>query len=88
MSKIVVIWDAMLDEYIYWNTDRKNPESPMPLLNVEKEETKLWWASNFAHNISSLNWGVDLVAMIWKDTNIKMNFMNLVVNTILIIWIE
>lgn len=69
MSNIIVIWDAMLDEYIYGNTDRKNPESPMPLLNVEKEETKLWWASNVAHNISSLDWSTDLIAMIWKDTN-------------------
>lgn len=69
MSNIVVIWDAMLDEYVYGNTDRKNPESPMPLLNVEKEEIKLWWASNVAHNIASLNWKVDLIAMIWKDTN-------------------
>jgi len=69
MSNIIVIWDAMLDEYIYGNTDRKNPESPMPLLNVEKEETKLWWASNVAHNISSLEWTADLIAMIWKDTN-------------------
>ena len=69
MSKIIIIWDAMLDEYIYGNTDRKNPESPMPLLNVEKEEIKLWWASNVAHNIASLNWEVGLIAMIWKDSN-------------------
>ena len=38
MSKIVVIWDAMLDIYIFGNTDRKNPESPMPLLKVEKQD--------------------------------------------------
>lgn len=69
MSKIVVIWDAMLDEYIYGNTDRKNPESPMPLLNVEKEEIKLWWASNVAHNIASLNLNVDLISMIGRDSN-------------------
>jgi bifunctional ADP-heptose synthase (sugar kinase/adenylyltransferase) len=43
MWNITVIWDSMLDKYIYWNTDRKNPESPMPLLNVEKEEYRLWW---------------------------------------------
>ena len=69
MSNIVVIWDAMLDEYVYGNTDRKNPESPMPLLNVEKEEIKLWWASNAAHNLASLNWEVNLITMIWKDSN-------------------
>lgn len=71
MSKIVVIWDAMLDEYIYGNTDRKNPESPMPLLNVEKEEIKLWWASNVAHNIASLDGWVNLICLIWDDENWK-----------------
>jgi D-glycero-beta-D-manno-heptose-7-phosphate kinase len=71
MSKIVVIGDSMLDEYIYGNTDRKNPESPMPLINVEKEETKLWWASNVAHNISSINKSVDLITMIGNDLNGK-----------------
>lgn len=67
MSKIIVIWDAMIDKYIFWNTDRKNPESPMPLLNVENEEIKLWWASNVAHNLSKLVWYNDLVTLIWKD---------------------
>ncbi len=71
MSKIVVIWDAMLDEYIYGNTDRKNPESPMPLLNVEKEEIKLWWASNVAHNIASLDEWVNLICLIGNDENWK-----------------
>ncbi len=76
MSKIVVIWDAMLDEYIYGNTDRKNPESPMPLLNVEKEEIKLWWASNVAHNIASLDEWVNLICLIGNDENWKV-FSNL-----------
>jgi bifunctional ADP-heptose synthase (sugar kinase/adenylyltransferase) len=31
----------MIDKYIYGNTDKKNPESPMPLLKVEKEEIRL-----------------------------------------------
>lgn len=68
MKKIVVIWDAMLDIYIIGNTDRKNPESPMPLLKVERQETRLWWASNVANNIAKLNWSVELVSLIWTDT--------------------
>lgn len=69
MSQITVIWDSMLDKYIYWNTDRKNPESPMPLLSVEKEEYRLWWASNVANNIVSLNWWANLISVIWNDFN-------------------
>ena len=71
MSKIIVIWDSMIYQYIYGNTDRKNPESPMPLLNVEKEEIKLWGASNVAHNIASLSGDVDLITMIGDDWNGK-----------------
>ena len=41
MSNIVIIWDSMIDKYIYGNTDKKNPESPMPLLKVEKEEESI-----------------------------------------------
>ena len=72
MSKIVVIWDAMLDIYIFGNTDRKNPESPMPLLKVEKQEIRLWWASNVAHNIANLNWSVKLISLLWDDANWKL----------------
>ena len=72
MSKIVVIWDSMLDIYVFWNTDRKNPESPMPLLKVEKQEIRLWWASNVAHNIANLNWDVELISLIWDDANWKL----------------
>ncbi len=72
MSNIVVIWDAMLDIYIFGNTDRKNPESPMPLLKVEKQEIRLWWASNVAHNIANLNWGVELISLLWDDENRKL----------------
>ena len=72
MSKIVVIWDAMLDIYIFGNTDRKNPESPMPLLKVEKQEIRLGWASNVAHNIANLNWSVELVSLLWDDDNWKL----------------
>lgn len=69
MSWIAVIWDSMLDKYIYGSSDRKNPESPMPLLDVESEETKLWWASNVANNIASLNGWVDLITTIGNDQN-------------------
>jgi rfaE bifunctional protein kinase chain/domain len=69
MSNIIVIWDSMLDKYVYWNTDRKNPESPMPLLSVDLEEYRLWGASNVANNITSLDWWARLISIIWEDEN-------------------
>ena len=69
MWKILVIWDVMLDKYSYWEVRRLNPEWPNPLLNVEKEEYRLWWSANVAWNIASLNWTCDLIWVIWKDQN-------------------
>lgn len=69
MWKILVIWDVMLDKYSYWEVKRLNPEWPNPLLNIEKEEYRLWWSANVAGNIASLHWSCDLIWVIWKDQN-------------------
>ena len=67
MSRIVVIGDLMLDKYSYGLVKRLNPEWPTPLLNIDREEYKLWWAANVAANISSLNGFVDLIWVLWED---------------------
>ena len=69
--KIAVLWDSMLDKFRYGSVERLNPESPNPLLNIESEEEKLWWAANVAANISSLNWDTDLISIYWQDDNGK-----------------
>jgi len=68
MSKIVVLWDVMLDIFSYGDVRRLNPESPAPLLNITHEEHKLWGSANVAANLSSLNNGVDMIGIIWKDS--------------------
>lgn len=68
MSKIVVLWDVMLDIFSYGDVRRLNPESPAPLLNITHEEYKLWGSANVAANLSSLNDGVDMIWIIWKDS--------------------
>ncbi len=67
MSRIVVIGDLMLDKYSYGLVKRLNPEWPTPLLNINREEYKLWWAANVASNIASLNGFVDLIWVLWED---------------------
>ncbi len=71
MLNIVVIWDVMLDKYSYGSVKRLNPEWPNPLVNIEREEYKLWWAANVAANISSLNGNAELIGVIWKDDHGK-----------------
>jgi len=72
MGNIIVLWDSMLDVYMYGHTNRKNPESTAPLLTVDREEFILWWASNVAHNLSSLYGGevtIGLISIVAKDSN-------------------
>ena len=67
MSRIVVLWDIILDKFTYGFVKRLNPEWPNPLINVEKEEYKLWGAANVANNIASLNDWVALIWILWED---------------------
>ena len=67
MSKIAIIWDLMIDKYTFWKVKRLNPEAPVPLINVEKEEERLWWAANVAANVASLNENVNLIWLVWND---------------------
>lgn len=71
MSKILVIWDVMLDKFSFWEVKRLNPEWPNPLLNISKEEYRLGWAANVWANIASLAWNCDLFWCIWDDLNWK-----------------
>lgn len=59
--KILVFWDIMLDKFTYGKVRRLNPESPAPLINVERECYKLGWSANVAANIASLDGVVHLV---------------------------
>lgn len=71
MKKILVIWDIILDIFSYWDVKRLNPESPAPLLNITDKEYKLWWASNVAANIASLNHQVHMIGIIGSDIYAK-----------------
>lgn len=71
MGKILVYGDVMLDKFTYGEVRRLNPEGPNPLLNVVREEYKLWWAANVAVNISSLSGNCTLVGALWNDLNSK-----------------
>lgn len=68
MKKILVIWDIILDKYSYGRVKRINPEWPMPLLDIEKEEYRIGWAWNIAMNISVFQpENIVLIWWIWDD---------------------
>lgn len=66
-KEIIVIGDLMLDEYIYGDVTRINPEAPVPILNPKKVEHVLGGAGNTVMNIHSLGGKPFLIGKIGSD---------------------
>jgi len=65
--RVVVIGDAMLDQYIYGDVDRISPEAPIPILNKTKSIAKPGGSANVAVNLSSLGAQTILISVIGED---------------------
>jgi len=68
-KKILVIGDAILDQYVWGNVDRISPEAPVPVVAVVKETCRLGGAANVAANICSLGGKVNMVSVVGNDEN-------------------
>ena len=66
---ILVMGDIMIDEYIFGNINRINPEAPVPILNVSNNnrEHRLGGSSNTANNISALGAKCTLIGQVGND---------------------
>ena len=45
-KKVIIVGDAMIDSYTLGKIERKSPEAPVAIINVEKEKIKLVGAAN------------------------------------------
>ena len=70
-TKILIIGDVMLDNYVFGKAKIISPEAPVPILQVSKKTTKLGGAANVAQNCKSLGMDVTLLGGIGKDENGK-----------------
>lgn len=57
--KIGLIGDHIVDVYIYGKMDRFSPESPIPIFDIIKEESRAGGASNVNNNLKKLGAHVD-----------------------------
>lgn len=53
-SRVLIVGDVMLDEYLIGDASRISPEAPVPVVLVENERYMLGGAGNVARNISAL----------------------------------
>lgn len=66
-TRILILGDVGLDEYILGDVRRISPEAPVPVLDVASEESRLGLAANVAQNVVSLGGKVDLVSVVGAD---------------------
>lgn len=67
-TKILVIGDLILDEYLFGDVDRISPEAPIPIVHLQSQEDfRLGGAANVALNLSSLGAQVVLMGGIGQD---------------------
>ena len=66
---VLIIGDVMIDNYLWGKVDRISPEAPVPIVSVQKKESRLGGAANVAINVQSLGATPILCAVIGGDAN-------------------
>ena len=66
-SKILVVGDIILDEYIWGMANRRSPEAPVPVLQVKRKTYLLGGAANVANNIAAMGAKAILAGVIGED---------------------
>lgn len=67
--KVLVVGDAILDTYIYGNTDRICREAPVPVFNKEEEKYRCGGAANTAINLAMLGAQTFFLTVLGDDFN-------------------
>jgi len=70
-KRIAVVGDLMLDRYIWGSVNRISPEAPVPVVDMEQEQSRLGGAANVAKNIKSLGGEPLLLGIIGNDNSGK-----------------
>ncbi len=65
--EVVIVGDIGVDEYTLGQVRRISPEAPVPVVEVEKEESRLGLAANVAQNISGLGGIPRLISVVGDD---------------------
>ena len=67
-TKVLVIGDIIMDEYIWGDVSRISPEAPVPVVEVKRETKMLGGAANVIHNIAALGGKPVLCGVIGDDS--------------------
>ncbi|HLX24113.1 MAG TPA: D-glycero-beta-D-manno-heptose-7-phosphate kinase [Usitatibacter sp.] len=65
--RVLVVGDVMLDRYWFGNVNRISPEAPVPVVHVQRTEERPGGAANVARNVTALDGGATLLAVVGQD---------------------
>lgn len=66
-SRILVLGDVMLDQFIWGGVSRISPEAPVPVVDFHRESFMPGGAANVARNLSALGASAELFSVIGQD---------------------
>jgi len=64
----LVVGDLILDRYVWGTAERISPEAPIPIVKVDREETRLGGAGNVVNNLVSLGCHVQIASVVGDDS--------------------
>ncbi len=67
LARVLVAGDVMLDRYWQGPTSRISPEAPVPVVRVQRDETRPGGAANVALNVASLGASAHLLGVVGRD---------------------
>jgi len=75
---VLIIGDSMIDAYMWGDVHRMSPEAPVPIVEIDKRESRLGGAANVALNVQSLGATPVLFSAIGDDHygDLFINLMN------------
>lgn len=69
--RVLVLGDAMLDQFIWGRVERISPEAPVPVVQMEKESFMPGGAANVARNLTALGVSSEMLGVVGKDIGAK-----------------
>ena len=68
-TRILVVGDVMLDQFVWGHVSRISPEAPVPVVEFDRESFMPGGAANVARNLTSLGAKAELFGVVGADGN-------------------
>src|SRR5208283_4678212 len=66
-TRVLVLGDVMLDQFIWGAVSRISPEAPVPVVEFERESFMPGGAANVARNLTALDVPVEIFGVVGSD---------------------